>query len=291
MQGRLDYVAITPARDEVDNLARLAECLAAQTVAPAAWVIVDNGSRDGTVPLARGLARRHAWVRLLEIEGERDPVRGRPIVRALHAGIRSLEPLPAIVVTLDADISFAPDYFERLLAAFAADERLGIASGSGWELEDGAWTQRHLTGSTVWGASRAYRRACLEAVLPFEERLGWDGIDEFKANARGWTTRTLVELPFHHHRAEGARDGAWRMRVDQGRAAHFVGYRPWYLALRALHHARRQPSALGLLWGYASAIGGGERLADPDARAYVKRQQSLRTVPLRAREALGRRAA
>ncbi|HET8952338.1 MAG TPA: hypothetical protein VFN44_17580, partial [Solirubrobacteraceae bacterium] len=198
---------------------------------------------------------------------------------------------PPFVVSMDADISFEPDFFERLLGEFAADERLGIASGSGWEISNGVWKQRHLTGSTVWGAARAYRRACLEDVLPFEERLGWDGIDEFKANARGWTTRTVVDIPFHHHRPEGARDGSWRMRVDQGKAAHYVGYRPWYLALRALHHARRQPSALALLWGYVSVVGRSDRLPDPAARAYVRRQQSLRNVPLRAREVLGRRAA
>jgi poly-beta-1,6-N-acetyl-D-glucosamine synthase len=286
------YVVITPARDEVDNLARLADCLASQTLPPDAWAIVDNGSQDGTTELASALAERHPWIRVLASEGERDPVRGRPIVRALHAGIEHLRPLPDLVVSVDADISFAPDYFERLIAAFEADERLGIASGSGWELEAGTWTQRHLTGSTVWGASRAYRRECLEAVLPFEERLGWDGIDEFKANARGWVTRTLVDVPFRHHRAEGERDGAWRMRVDQGRTSYFVGYRAWYITARALHQARRSPAGLGLVWGYAGAALRREpRLQDRGALAYVHAQQSVRKLPLRAREALGRRAA
>jgi biofilm PGA synthesis N-glycosyltransferase PgaC len=292
MDQTLAYVAITPARDEAGNLPRLAESLAAQTVAPQAWVVVDNGSTDGTAELVRDLGQRLPWVRLLEVEGERDPVRGRPIVRAMHAGIRSLEPLPDIVVMLDADISFDPHYFERLLGAFAADERLGIASGSGWESDDGVWSQRHLTGSTVWGASRAFRRDCLRQVIPFEERLGWDGVDEFKANARGWSTRTLVDLPFLHHRQEGERDGAWRSRVAQGRAAYFFGSRPSYVAFRAVHHAVRRPSGLGLLWGYcAGALTREARLQDREARAYVRRQQSLRNLPLRAREALGRRAA
>jgi glycosyltransferase involved in cell wall biosynthesis len=291
MSGQLRYAVVTPARDEIDNLARLAGCLEAQTAPPLSWVIVDNGSTDGTVELARGLERRLPWVRVLEIPGERDPVRGRPIVRALHAGIRALGPLPEIVVSVDADISFGPDYFARLLAAFAADPGLGIASGSGWELEGGEWRQRHLTGSTVWGASRAFRRECLEQVLPFEERLGWDGVDQFKANARGWNTRTLTDLPFHHHRPEGARGGAWRMRADQGRTAHFVGYRPSYLLIRALHQSIRHPAGLGLVWGYlAAAAGRGERLADPAAVAYVHSQQRLRDLPARAREALGRRA-
>lgn len=285
------YVVITPARDEVDNLGRLADCLASQTRRPEAWVIVDNGSRDGTLELAHTLAQRHEWIQVLSMPGERDPVRGRPIVRALHAGIAALRPLPEIVVSIDADISFGPSYCEEIIGAFEADERLGIASGSGWELERGTWKQRHLTGSTVWGASRAYRRACLEEVLPFEERLGWDGVDEFKANARGWVTRVLVDVPFRHHRVEGERDGAWQTRVEQGRTSYFVGYRPWYITARALHHARRSPSGLGLLWGYTgAALRRDARLQDRDARAYVRRQQSLRNLPVRAREALGQRA-
>jgi hypothetical protein len=126
--------------------------------------------------------------------------------------------------------------------------------------------------------------------MPLEERLGWDGIDEFKANARGWRTQTLVELPFRHHRREGVRDGEWRMRVEHGRFAHYVGYRPSYLLLRALHNARRHPAALGLVWGYvAAAVSRAPGLEDRSAREYVRSQQRLRNVPLRVREALGRR--
>lgn len=287
--GLSSYAVITPARDEADNLPRLAESLAAQHVIPLRWMIVDNGSTDGTPQVAADLADRHPWITVISVPGERDPVRGRPIVRSFMAALEALGDLPEVVVNVDADISFAPDYFERLLAAFATDPRLGIASGSGYELDGDTWRQRHLTGTTVWGASRAYRRACLQDVLPLAERLGWDGTDEFKANARGWTTRTLVDLPFHHHRAEGERDGAWRSRVEQGRIAHYMGYRPSYLALRAAFNGVRHPSGLGLLWGYlAQAARRAEREPDAGARAYLRSQQRARNVPARLREARGR---
>jgi poly-beta-1,6-N-acetyl-D-glucosamine synthase len=286
------YAVITPVRDEAENLPRLAASLAAQTERPRTWLVVDNGSADGTLALAQELAKEHSWLEVLSIPGSTAAERGAPIVRSLHEAIARLavDP-PAIVVNVDADISMEPDYFERLLLKFEADPALGIASGSAFELDGEAWRQRHVTGSTVWGASRAFRWDCLQELLPFEERVAWDGIDEFKANAHGWRTQAFEDLPFRHHRREGERDGtAWRARRNQGHAAYYVGYRPWYLALRALWNARREPAALGLVWGYgAAALRREPRSADAAARAYLRDQQSFRKLRLRSLEASGRR--
>jgi glycosyltransferase involved in cell wall biosynthesis len=285
------YAVVTPARDEAVNLPRLAGSLAAQTVLPSKWTIVDNGSSDGTLDVAGRIAAEHEWVDVLSLPGASVADRGAPVVRALQAGIAALADPPQVLVNVDADISFEPTYFERLLARFEADPALGIASGSALELRRGRWEQRYVTGSTVWGASRAYRWECLQELLPLEERVAWDGVDEFKANARGWRTTAFEELPFRHHRREGERDGtAWRARRNQGNAAYFLGYRPWYLVLRALWNARREPAAIGMLWGYAEAALRREaRNSDPQARAYLREQQSPRNLKRRALEAAGRR--
>ena len=291
-QGDLSYAVITPARNEAENLPRLAQCLAEQTLPPTNWLVVDNGSTDDTLAVSQHLSDEFDWIRVLTIPGEEAPIRGAPIVRALHAGFAELaESPPLYVASLDADISFDSGYFQDLLGRFAVDPSLGIASGTCYEQEGGVWTQRHVTGSTVWGASRTYRWACLQAVLPLEERFAWDGIDEIKANARGWTTKTFVDLPFRHHRPEGHRDGgSFRARAAQGRAAHYLGYRSWYLVLRAVRHIPRDPGAAGLVWGYgAAAVAREQRCADVAARAYLRRQQSLRQLPLRARETFSRR--
>jgi poly-beta-1,6-N-acetyl-D-glucosamine synthase len=287
------YAVVTPARDEAANLPRLAAALEAQTIRPRAWTIVDNGSLDDTLRLARDLAATNEWIEVLSIPGGEVADRGAPVVRALQAGIAALDDdPPQILVNADADISMDADYFERLLDRFAEDESLGIASGSAYELQNGAWKQRFVTGSTVWGASRAYRWECLQQLLPLEERVAWDGVDEFKANARGWRTVAFEDLPFRHHRREGERDGtAWRARVNQGEAAHYLGYRPWYLVLRALWNARKEPAALGLAWGYVgAALRRSEQSSDAAARAYLRRQQSARNLRKRALEAAGRRS-
>lgn len=287
--NRLSYTVVTPSRNEAANLPRLAHALATQTRKPQAWIIVDSGSTDGTRTVAETLAREHDWVQVRTLAAADRAGRGAPIVRALTAGIESLDATPDILVNVDADVSMSRDYFSCLLAAFEHDAALGIASGSAHELRRGAWKQQHCTRGSVWGASRAYRWECLQAVLPFEERIGWDGIDELKANARGWTTRTLADLPFLHHRREGERDGRRVRRwVAQGELAHFMGYRLSYFFFRALFRAATDPAALAMLAGYfGSAARRAPRCKDESARTYLRAQQQLRRLPLRAREALG----
>ena len=284
------YALVTPARNEIDNLPRLALSLAAQRHLPEVWVIVDSGSTDETASVARALAEEYPWIELDGVHASADgPTRANATLRAFESGVETLAGRGDVVVKLDADVSFAGDYFERLMSAFADDPQLGMASGTCYELEVGAWQQRHVTGDHVWGASRAYRRACLDDVWPLEDNLAWDRVDEVKAALAGWRTATLTDLPFYHHRPEGAREGSransWNAN---GRSAHYLGYRFQYLVLRSLNHARRDPYALAMISGYVRAAAGGERSADRDVKSYIRREQSLRRLPLRVREARGK---
>ena len=112
------YAVVTPVRDEEHNLRRLVESMLHQTVVPAAWVVVDNGSTDGTAAFAESLAREHDWIVSVTSEptGRAEP--GAPIVRAFLAGLERVADPVDVVVKLDADVSFDPDHFERLLDAF-----------------------------------------------------------------------------------------------------------------------------------------------------------------------------
>ena len=288
------YALVTPARDEAENLGRLAACVDAQTVLPVEWIIVENGSTDMTGEIAAELAAKTPWIRLVRREEPAEAVRGGAIVRSFEAGVAALAEPADVVVNLDADVTFAPDYFERLLDHFDENPALGIASGSAFELETGEWRQRFTTRATVWGATRAYRRECLDDVSHLEQRLGWDGLDELCATVRGWETTTFLDLPFHHHRRVGDRDPHARATwVAEGRLAHYMRYRPGYLTARACFCAvrDRQPAALGLLWGYgAAALSREPRWGQDEAAEYLRSLQRARALPVRAREALVRRA-
>ena len=290
----LTYALITPARDEAENLRRLAESVLAQTVPPSAWVVVDDGSTDGTQAVVERLGREHDWIRLISSPGvvthagtlavgRRD---GREFV-AFNAGVAAIEKEPGVVVKLDADVSFEPDFFERILGEFDLDPRLGITGGECYELEDGEWHHQPVTGSHVRGATRSYRWECWQDVQPLEARLGGDGIDQLKAEERGWSVRSIQGLPFLHHRPLGKRDGlAFARWARVGHAAYYMGYRFPYLVLRSLHRSRRDPGAVAIVWGYLLAWARREsRHPDLAVRKRLRERQRMRNIPRRAREA------
>lgn len=296
----LTYALVTPARDEADNLRRLAGSVLAQTVRPSAWVVVDDGSTDGTSDFLERLGRDHDWIRIIPSPGATTHAgtlavgrrAGRDIV-AFNAGVAAIEEVPGVLVKLDADVSFAADFFERILRELDADPRLGITGGECYELEGGEWRLQPVTGSHVRGATRSYRWECWKDVRPLEERLGWDGIDHLKAEERGWKVRSVTGLPFHHHRPLGERDGFALARWARvGNAAYYMGYRFPYLVLRSLHRGRRDPGAVAIVWGYLAACARREeRYPDAAVRRRLRERQRLRHLHRRAREASGPRRA
>lgn len=290
VSARLSYALVTPFRDEAENLPRLAAAVLGQSVLPTQWILVDTGSTDESIRVAADLAAQHDWVRILKSHG--DPMRpGAPIVRAFKAGLNALRGDAEVVVKLDADVSFDAGYFGGLLEAFADDPRLGIASGGCLEFEGGEWRPRHVTGDHVRGATRAYRRACLEEVGPLPEEMGWDGVDELKAAVLGWRTRTVPTLAFFHHRAVGERDGArsarWRA---EGRCVYYMGYRPTYVVARTVGRALRDRDvrAFVMTWAFLRAMLRREdKYPDERVRHYLRSQQRLRLLPRRSLESLG----
>jgi glycosyltransferase involved in cell wall biosynthesis len=285
MTRALTYAVVTPARNEAENLKRLAGALAAQTRKPKVWAVVEDGSTDGTWGLLTELAMGHDW--LLPVtppaKAQDELARGRRGGRALEGfrtGVRALRGRVDVVIKVDADVDFDADYCERLLDQFAADPKLGIASGTCYEREGGEWVRRTKANTTVWGASRAYRWDCLPDVMDLEPRMGWDGLDELSVQLRGLRTETFVDLPFRHHRPEGGREHSGLHHGEAlGRASWYMGYRPTYITMRALYRARSEPRALAMIWGYgAAALRREPRCPDVRLVGALRERQRLRAA-------------
>jgi biofilm PGA synthesis N-glycosyltransferase PgaC len=53
------YLLVSPCRDEAEYMRRTLDSVAAQSVRPAKWVIVDDGSTDGTPEILAEYAAAH----------------------------------------------------------------------------------------------------------------------------------------------------------------------------------------------------------------------------------------
>lgn len=273
------YVIVTPARDEERNLRRTVAAVARQTLRPARWVIVDDGSSDGTPGIVAAAARLHPWICGVRRADRGGRLQGTGVVDACREGCARLEDVAwDFLVKLDADLSFAPDYFARCLAEFTADPSLGIGGGSIRPAGDDRLPESPRDPAFhVRGATKIYRRECWQAIGGLVPAPGWDTIDELKANMLGWTTRTFPHIPLHHHRATGAADGALRTHVKFGRANYVAGYHPLFMAAKCARRLVRPPYLLGaaaLGWGYVSGYLRRVPAVDDAALVrYVRRQQ------------------
>lgn len=283
----LTYAAVTPARDEEANLTRLGESMVKQTLPPARWVIVENGSNDRTLEVARALADEHPWVRVVQTAPASAYERTSAYMRAFHAGVDALDGLGDLVVKLDADVSVDPEYFAGLSTAFAESPELGIASGIMIEEHEGQWQETPLLDDHCIGPTRTYRRSLLDTVLPLEDGYNYANVDETKAHLAGFTTGNLRHLSFRHHRPEGSGEGSgWTNWRNQGLACHQMRYRPSYVLARFAFRIRTEPNALGLLAGYTEGfIRRAPRYPDRRVVRALRERQRMRRLPaaMRAR--------
>lgn len=61
----VNYCILTPTRDEEKFLAATIECVVAQSIQPAEWIIINDGSKDCTGKIIDEYATKYSWIRAL----------------------------------------------------------------------------------------------------------------------------------------------------------------------------------------------------------------------------------
>lgn len=271
------------------HLEAVIRAVAAQNLMPARWIVVDDGSSDGTPAVARRLAADIPFMDVLVENGGsagRDPLAEGAAPKAFNRGLALVDVSEFThVMKLDGDVELPPDYLRRLMAEFANDPGLGIACG---DLVEGPLEGRAripIPAHHVHGALKCYTLQCFQAIGGLQERLGWDTIDETYARMRGFRTRSFRDFPAVHHRPLGSASGTLRGRARHGECAYVAHFSPLWVSLRALKVARARPVGLtgvAFLYGYVrAAVRRVDRVPDPDFRRFARwelRQRMRRSL-------------
>jgi poly-beta-1,6-N-acetyl-D-glucosamine synthase len=293
---------ISPVYNEGLNLERTARAVTEQEIRPDLWIIVDDGSRDDTLSVARRLERELDFTMVLSsaspISPGRDNLALAREARAFNIGLAHADRRKyGFVGKLDGDVEIPPDWFAVLIERMAGNRRLGLAGGRLAEPDPSGWKTIPIPSHHVHGAVKLYRSECLAAIGGVPERLGWDTIDETYARMRGFETRSFSDLCARHHRPWGSADGRLRGRARHGECAWILHYGLAWTMLRSLKVARVPPvglSGFAFAYGYLrAALRRVPRVPDHDFRRFVRaelRRRMLRPARVLARTFSLRRA-
>lgn len=272
------YVVVTPVRDEELYLPRTIESMGRQTLLPREWIIVNDGSTDGTARIIEEAARNYPWIRAVHRANRGYRKWGAGIIEAFYDGYHALEFADwEFMSKLDGDLSFAPNYFELTFTKFRGSPKLGIGGGVLYHEENGQRILENHPKFHVRGGAKIYRRACWEAIGGLWVGPGSDTVDEVKANMLGWTTSSFFDIHMTHHRFTGSSWGKWGGLVKDGKIDYVSGYHPLFLGAKSIRRLFRRPyfvSSFALLYGYISAHWQHmPRVDEPEVIRYMRRQQ------------------
>jgi biofilm PGA synthesis N-glycosyltransferase PgaC len=285
MSTQLSYVLITPARNEAEYIELTLKSVVAQTLRPLKWVIVSDGSTDGTDELVRKYAETNPWIELVQMpERKERHFAGKAL--AVGAGYARMAGLNHEVIgNLDADVSFDPDYFSFLMDRFAENPKLGVG-GTAFREGNLSYNYEFVGIEHVSGMCQMFRRECYEAIggYPAIRSGGIDLIAVLSARARGWETRTFVEKTFDHHRTQGgALHTGLRERLHMGRKDYLLGNHPMWEIFRGVYQMKHKPYLVGgflVLASYWWNLIRGVKRTIPDELMEIRRNDQMKRLKL-----------
>jgi glycosyltransferase involved in cell wall biosynthesis len=277
------YVIVSPVRDEEQFIAQTLQSVIHQTIRPAEWIIVDDGSRDETGRIIDEYARHYPWIIALHRADRGKRLAGTGVMEAFYFGYEHLKCQDwDFIVKLDGDVGLEAEYFEKCFQRFSEDATLGICGGVMYCEENGHLKLDVQPMFHVRGAIKLYRRSCWLDIGGLIKSPGWDTVDEIHSNMLGWRTRSFWDLKVIHHRPTGAAAGTWHDNVKNGRADYVSAYHPLFIAVKCLKRMFQKPYVIksvahlyGYVSGYTRKI---PRIGNEKLIRYIRTQQLRRLL-------------
>jgi glycosyltransferase involved in cell wall biosynthesis len=280
MSSKYSYVLITPARNEEACIENTILSVMSQTITPLKWVVVSDGSTDGTDDIIKRYAAQLPWLEFVRVSNERERHFAAK-VECFNAGYARVIGLSYnFIGNLDADVTFDKEYYEVLLGKFYEFKELGVAGTPFVEGRKQVYDYGYTNIEHVSGLSQLFRRECFEEIGGYKPIKGGgiDWVAVTTARMKGWKTRTFTDKVCYHHRRIGTASsgelGAWFKR---GGKDYYLGNHPLWELFRAAYQMTKRPFGIagaalffGYVWGMVSRI---ERPVSTELIAFIRHEQ------------------
>lgn len=279
----MNYVIITPARNEGKFIGFTIDSMINQTLLPVEWIIVDDGSADDTYHVAKDYADRIPWIKVFRHETQNEERSGgAKVVRAFNYGYARLTATEYdFIVKMDGDIQLPEDYFESISHEFGKDPQLGMCGGIILNKFGDKLIREGGLDYHVRGAFKAIRKQVFEQIGGFKPIWNWDGIDEMEAMYHGWTTRSIPKYVIHHRPTSHAYDPI-KHAYKSGYEAYRMRNSVFLTILRTLFRIPKRPlflNAASYLRGYLTSWFKREsRHIDQDLARFINRFHTKRVL-------------
>jgi len=272
----MSYILVTPAKNEEEFLPIAAESVIHQTQLPILWLIVDDGSTDGTPKIIEKLISSYPWIISIRL-----PAHPRDLF--YHYSFVCKEGFDYLIRycsknaikyeyigLLDADTELEPSYLEKLIIAFRNDSTLGIASGTIDDKVNGKII-RNTEGYLPRGTGRLWTKKCFEESEGYKVEAAAHSISNVKAILRGYTIKKFDNIIAVQQRKTRSAEGLWKTYQKDGWLAYYLNKHPVLVLLNCIHHTFSKPYYIGVPYflGYFSAVIRREKkIGDVEIRNY-----------------------
>lgn len=275
------YLIITPCRNEAKFARRTLDSVTKQSIPPARWIIVDDGSTDETPEILAEYEKKFDFIKVIRREDRGARAVGPGVIEAFYTGLDTVQLSDFdYVCKLDLDLDLPVGYFESLMKRMEQNPRIGTCSGKPYYVDEatGKLISEGCGDETSIGASKFYRVKCFQQIGGFVRQVMWDGIDCHRCRMNGWIACSWddEDIRFIHLRPMGSsQQNIYAGRLRWGFGQYFMGTGPVYMTASAMFRLKKRPYILGGLcmwWGYVRSWWKGvERYEAPGFREFLRR--------------------
>ena len=268
----LQYILVTPCRNEEENLPNLIQSVAEQTIRPVFWVIVDDGSTDRTPEITKAAEEEYDWINSIRSNSAKRDL-GVHLASIVRKGFdfateycKKSGIAYGYLGNVDGDLTLEHTFFENIIKEFENNPKLGVASGGTNHIIGDKIIHAKLREDEPSGGHMLIRRECFEVCGGIPLSYAMDSVLKAKARLKGWSTKRFEENIATEIRDVGSAEGYWKGSVHSGKASHYLNIHPVHVIGRSVKYSFKKPHYMGIAYlvGYLSNVIRRERQIDDE---------------------------